>query len=237
MESIKESARALTPWNIEYRIVLPVQGTRWRMGRAHPEKLEDGSVLWHGFIADITDSKNAAAQIQHMAQYDQLTDLPNRALLSDRLQQALAIAKREQTRLALLFMDLDKFKTINDSLGHAVGDVLLQRAATRMQNCMRESDTIARIGGDEFVVLIPHIETEQDAFLVSEKIRISLEQPFEIEGYVLNISTSIGIAIYPEQGEDEIELAKHADLAMYYAKQSGRNNVLIYHPDMQVAGQ
>ncbi len=235
--SMRESARSLTRWHIEYRLILPGQGTRWRLGDAHPEKLEDGSILWHGFITDITDRKNAEERIRHMAQYDTLTDLPNRALFSDRLQQALAVAKREQTHLALLFMDFDKFKPINDTLGHAVGDVLLKRAAVRMQRCIRESDTLARIGGDEFVVLLPSIETEQDAVIVAEKIRLSLDKPFEIDGYVLNISTSIGIAVYPEHGEDEIQLSKNADLAMYYAKQGGRNNVTVYHREMKVIGQ
>lgn len=235
--SVEESARNLTRWHIEYRLVLPSQGVRWRLGDAQPERLEDGSTLWHGFITDITERKNTEERIRHMAQYDALTDLPNRALFSDRLQLALASAKRGQNKLALLFLDFDKFKPINDSLGHAVGDLLLQSAAKRMQECMRESDTIARIGGDEFVVLLPNVTGEQDALLVAEKIRLAIEKPFDLAGHVLEISTSIGIALYPQHGEDEIELAKHADLAMYYAKQNGRNTVMIYHHNMQVTGQ
>jgi diguanylate cyclase (GGDEF)-like protein len=237
IDAVKESAQQLTPLNLEYRVIVQTQGIRWRHVKAQPEQHADGSVIWHGLITDITERKEAEERIHHMAQYDQLTDLPNRALLSDRLQQALSIAKRKQSRLALLFLDLDKFKPINDSLGHAIGDLLLKKAAIRMQHCMRESDTIARIGGDEFVVLIPNIETDEDAQLVAEKIRAALEQPFEIEGYVLNISTSIGIAIYPEQGEDEIELAKNADVAMYYAKQSGRNAIRRYDASMKVMRQ
>ena len=236
-ESVRESARTLTRWHIEYRLMLPSQGIRWRMGDAQPERLDDGSILWHGFITDISDRKNAEERIRHMAQYDVLTDLPNRTLLSDRLHQALATAKREQTRLALLFLDFDKFKPINDSLGHAIGDALLRIAATRMQICMRESDTIARIGGDEFVVLLPIIATEQDILIVAEKIRLALNKPFEIEGHVLNISTSIGIAIYPDHGEEETQLLKNADLAMYYAKQNGRNTAMTYHHEMKVIGQ
>ncbi len=235
--SVEESARNLTRWHIEYRLILPSQGVRWRLGDAEPERLEDGSTLWHGFITDITERKNTEERIRHMAQYDGLTDLPNRAMFSDRLQQALAAAKRGQHQLALLFLDFDKFKPINDSLGHAVGDLLLQSAAKRMQECMRESDTIARIGGDEFVVLLPNVTGEQDALFVAEKIRLAIEQPFELAGHVLEISTSIGIALYPQHGEDEIELGKHADLAMYYAKQNGRNTVMVYRHDMQVTGQ
>jgi diguanylate cyclase (GGDEF)-like protein/PAS domain S-box-containing protein len=236
-ESVRESARTLTRWHIEYRLILPAQGTRWRLGDAQPERLEDGSITWHGFITDITERKNVEERIRRMAQYDTLTDLPNRALLSDRLQLALATAKREGTRLALLFLDFDKFKPINDSLGHAIGDVLLKQAAVRMQHCVRESDTVARIGGDEFVVLLPHIETAKDAELVAEKIRLAIGKPFNTEGHTLEISASIGIAIFPDDGEDEIELAKHADLAMYHSKQSGRNTVMSYHPDMNPIGQ
>ena len=202
-----------------------------------PEKLEDGSILWHGFITDITDRKNAEERIRHMAQFDALTDLPNRALLSDRLQQALSNAKREHIHLALLFIDIDNFKPINDSLGHAIGDKLLANAAIRMQQCMRESDTIARIGGDEFIVLLPNIEAEHDAVVVAEKIRQSIDYPFEMAEHTLSISVSIGIAIYPEHGEDEIELSKNADCAMYFAKQAGRNIVKLYHDKMQIAGQ
>jgi len=236
-KSIEISARNLSRWHIEYRITLPSQGTRWRLGDAQPERLEDGSIIWHGFITDITDRKNTEERIQHMAQYDALTDLPNRALFSDRLQQTLATAKRDSTHFALLFLDFDKFKPINDALGHAIGDELLKRASLRMQTCMRESDTIARIGGDEFVALLQHTDAEQDAVLVAEKIRHVVETPFEINGYLLNISASIGIAMYPQHGTTEIELSKNADLAMYYAKQKGRNTVMVYHSQMYNVGQ
>jgi diguanylate cyclase (GGDEF)-like protein/PAS domain S-box-containing protein len=235
--SVQESARTLSRWHIEYRLILPGQGTRWRLGDAMPEKLEDGSIIWHGFITDITKRKHAEERIKHMAQFDALTDLPNRALLSDRLQQALSNAKREHIHLALMFIDFDNFKPINDSLGHAIGDKLLAKASARMQRCMRESDTIARIGGDEFVVLLPNTDSDLDAKVVAEKIRQAITIPFEIDDYTLNISVSIGIAIYPEHGEDEIELSKNADLAMYYAKQAGRNISMIYHDQMQVIGQ
>jgi diguanylate cyclase (GGDEF)-like protein/PAS domain S-box-containing protein len=236
-ESIHESARSLSRWHIEYRLRLPGQGTRWRLGDAMPEKLEDGSIMWHGFITDITERKNAEERIRHMAQYDALTDLPNRALLSDRLQQALASAKREQKNLTLMFIDLDHFKPINDNLGHAVGDKLLKKSALRMQRCLRESDTIARIGGDEFVVLLADAESKNNAKIVAEKIRQAIDLPFEIDGYKLDLTVSIGIAIYPEHGGDEIELSKNADCAMYHAKQSGRNTLQVYHPEMQVIGQ
>ncbi len=236
-ESIRESARNLSHWSVEYRIILPIMGMRWRLGNARPERLEDGSTLWHGFITDITERKIAEEQIRHMAQYDALTDLPNRALLTDRLLLALAKAKREKSCLAIMFLDLDKFKPINDTLGHAIGDVLLKKVATVIQSCVRESDTVARIGGDEFIVLLPYIETEQDALNVAEKIRQALDRSFEIDGYVLRISSSIGVALYPEHGENEFNLTKHADVAMYYSKQNGKNRASLYHSGMKVAGQ
>jgi diguanylate cyclase (GGDEF)-like protein/PAS domain S-box-containing protein len=232
-ESVRESARSLSRWHIEYRLIIPGQGIRWRMGDAMPEKLDDGSIIWHGFITDITERKHAEERIQRMARYDALTDLPNRALLSDRLLQAFSNAKREHTNFALMFIDMDNFKPINDTLGHAIGDKLLARCALRMHQCVRESDTLARIGGDEFVVLLPNAESEHHAKIVAEKIRQSIESPFEIEDYTLNITISIGIAMYPDHGENELELSKNADRAMYFAKQHGRNTVKVYNDNIQ----
>ena len=199
-----------------------------------PLRHEDGSIYaLCGISTDITERKDIEEHMRHMAQYDGLTHLPNRALFSDRLQQALAAAKRDRNRLAMMFLDLDKFKPINDTYGHAVGDLLLKEAAQRIQDCLRASDTAARIGGDEFVVLLPIIEAEQDAGMVGEKIRNALVQPFELAGHTLHISSSIGVAVYPEHGADEKLLVKSADIAMYHAKKNGRNNVKLYQPGMQ----
>lgn len=189
-----------------------------------------------GWFYDITDRKSMEERIQHLAHYDTLTDLPNRTLFSDRLQQALSIAKRDKTHMALMFIDLDKFKPINDTLGHDVGDLVLKGVALRIQECLRESDTVARLGGDEFVVLLPAIDVAQDALGVAEKIRHALNQPFELSDRSLNISSSTGIAVYPEHGIDEKQLIKQADTAMYYAKACGRDNVKIYREEMQKAG-
>ena len=198
-----------------------------------PLRHEDGSIYaLCGISTDITERKDIEEHMRHMAQYDGLTHLPNRALFSDRLQQALAAAKRDQNHLAMMFLDLDKFKPINDTYGHAVGDLLLKEAAQRIQDCLRASDTAARIGGDEFVVLLPIIEAEQDASMVGEKIRNALVQPFELAGHTLNISSSIGVAVYPEHGADEKLLVKSADIAMYHAKKNGRDNVKLYQPGM-----
>jgi diguanylate cyclase (GGDEF)-like protein/PAS domain S-box-containing protein len=177
---------------------------------------------------DITERIEAAERMRHMAHYDALTDLPNRALFSDRLQLALATANRDRKHLALMFIDLDKFKQINDTLGHHVGDLLLQEATRRMLDCVRESDTVARIGGDEFIVLLPAVEKQEDAMLVAEKIRHALCQPLNLDGNVVRISTSIGMAIYPKHGSSEHELINNADNAMYAAKSAGRNIVRMH---------
>jgi diguanylate cyclase (GGDEF)-like protein len=172
-----------------------------------------------------------------MAQYDALTHLPNRALFEDRLHQAIASAQRNKAHLALMFIDLDKFKPVNDTYGHGVGDLLLKEVAVRIQNCLRDSDTAARIGGDEFVILLPAIESAADAGKVGEKIRLSLNQPFELAGHTLGIGSSIGVAVYPQHGKDEKLLVKSADIAMYHAKKNGRNNVKIYQRGMQETSQ
>ena len=187
-----------------------------------------GQVEIRGVTRDISESKAAQEKIQYMAMHDQLTGQPNRALLNDRLQQALVAAKRNDSYVALMFLDLDKFKQINDTLGHDAGDQLLKQAASRMQECVRESDTVARIGGDEFIVLLRTVVDAQDAVMVAEKIRATLSQPFELMRQEFTISCSIGIALYPVHGKDGIELSRNADIAMYSAKEHGRNNVWLF---------
>ncbi len=157
-------------------------------------------------------------RLRHVAQYDSLTGLPNRELLSDRIRTALARARRKQTSFALLFLDLNGFKRINDSLGHAAGDQLLQRVAHRLSQSIRESDTAARLGGDEFVILVEAINKRHSAQSVADKLHEAFDTPFLLEGTELTITPSIGIAVYPYDGEDELTLLKHADNAMYVAK-------------------
>jgi diguanylate cyclase (GGDEF)-like protein/PAS domain S-box-containing protein len=177
---------------------------------------------------DITERKSSDERIRHMAQHDTLTDLPNRALLNDRLHQALAYAKRDNQRVALMFIDLDHFKPINDTLGHVVGDWLLKQVAIRMRECVRDSDTVARVGGDEFVVLLRSIESTADAVMVAEKIRNSLNKSFDLAQQSLLISCSIGMVLYPEHAKNENEMLGYADIAMYQAKQSGRDRVQVF---------
>ena len=192
--------------------------------------------MW-GICRDITARKEAQEQLQHMAHHDMLTDLPNRLTFSDRLHQAKALAKRQKNLLALLFLDLDRFKMINDTLGHAVGDMLLQEIANRLQDCVREVDTIARFGGDEFVILLVNPSSVTDIERIAQQILKTLGQPMKLAGNELFITTSIGISIYPNDETDEDELIKKADIAMYQAKANGRNNCQFYCPQMDMHAQ
>jgi diguanylate cyclase (GGDEF)-like protein len=181
-----------------------------------------------GVSYDITEQKRIQQELDQLAFYDRLTGLPNRRLLEDRLNQLLAFAQRQQQNIGLLFVNLDRFKPVNDQYGHDVGDWLLQNAAARMQGCVRGSDTVARIGGDEFVVLLPAIGNLDEAFGVAEKIRGSLEEPFSQAGDLrLEISASIGVALYPQHAQTARELMHFADNAMYIAKNIGRNAMAV----------
>ncbi|MBW4470210.1 MAG: EAL domain-containing protein [Stenomitos rutilans HA7619-LM2] len=174
--------------------------------------------------------QQAEATIRYQAFHDLLTGLPNRMLFNDRLPLALANAHRTNTMLAVMFLDLDRFKTINDTLGHAIGDLLLQAVAARLSDCMREGDTIARWGGDEFTLLLPQISNAEDAAKAAQRISEALKPAFYLEAHELYISTSIGIALYPHDGEDAQTLLKNADAALYRVKEQGRNGYQIYTP-------
>jgi diguanylate cyclase (GGDEF)-like protein len=228
MESIAQSTRTMTPWVHEFRVNIPGQGLRWRAGNSQPERQDDGSILWHGFVTDITERKIIDEQMRHMAQHDPLTNLPNRALFMDRLEHALEQAKRNGEQLALMFVDLDNFKIINDRHGHQVGDTLLQRIATQLSRNLRASDTAARIGGDEFVVLLHPVSGKQDALTVARKVQNALKLPHRIGNLDLGISSSIGIALYPDHGHSSTVLLRAADAAMYQTEQTGRDNINVY---------
>jgi diguanylate cyclase (GGDEF)-like protein/PAS domain S-box-containing protein len=183
-------------------------------------------------FSDISKRKTADQRMYHLAYHDALTDLPNRVLFFDRLHQALKAAERDNKEMALIFIDLDKFKPVNDLYGHNIGDLLLQEVAARISHCIRESDTAARLGGDEFIVLLPSIDEEQGAVVTAEKIRNALDQPYELAGHSLNIGSSAGVAVHPEHGVEENTLLNNADVAMYFAKKSGGNNVALFKNDM-----
>jgi diguanylate cyclase (GGDEF)-like protein len=170
--------------------------------------------------------------LSHMAEHDLLTGLPNRALLTDRLVQSISLAKRHGNKLALMFLDVDHFKDINDSMGHAIGDQLLQSVAKRLQACVRNSDTVSRHGGDEFVVLLPEVGEMQSVVHAAEKLIQSVGEPHLISGQKLHVTLSIGISMYPNDGVDADVLMRNADLAMYQAKKAGRNSYRIFTPSM-----
>ncbi|MFA6120483.1 MAG: diguanylate cyclase [Sideroxydans sp.] len=181
----------------------------------------------HSILDDLNklELKEANDKLLVQSRTDSLTGINNRSLFEDRTQQAILQARRDKYGLALMYIDLDRFKPINDTYGHAVGDLVLIEAARRMVSSVRESDTVARIGGDEFVVLLPSITDQQAALTVAEKIRTALAQPFELGGTQLQIGSSIGVAIYPEHGTHQDTLAKNGDAALYRAKALGRNRV------------
>lgn len=180
------------------------------------------------------DRKQERENLRYQAYHDLLTGLPNRTLLEDRFFQALAHARRNNLMMAVLFLDLDRFKNINDRLGHQTGDLFLRQVAQRLSTSLREVDTIARLGGDEFMILLPEIEEIQDAAKTAQRILLSFESPFYAEGQTVYSSTSIGISLYPHDGEDLSTLMKNADIALYRAKEKGRNNYQLYTPSMTV---
>jgi diguanylate cyclase (GGDEF)-like protein/PAS domain S-box-containing protein len=187
----------------------------------------------YGVARDITDRKRAEEVISYQAYHDILTDLPNRILFKDRLGLAVIQAKRKQTELAVMFIDLDRFKLVNDTLGHVKGDELLQQVAGRLKECLRKGDTLARQGGDEFTIVLPELRDRDDARNVADKFLECLHLPFDLDGHEVHISASIGIAIYPSHGESIDELLRHADIAMYQVKGQGKNGHAFYDPSMQ----
>jgi diguanylate cyclase (GGDEF)-like protein/PAS domain S-box-containing protein len=181
---------------------------------------------------DITDRKRNEETIRNLAFYDSLTGLPNRALFNDRLFQELAKAKRQRQMMAVIFIDLDRFKVINDTLGHATGDLLLQAVAKRLRECIREGDTVSRLGGDEFLLLFPDITQVKDASVIAEKVIHECSKAFAVNDKELFVSASLGISIFPDNGDSIETLIKQADTAMYHAKQQGRNNYQFYSPEI-----
>jgi diguanylate cyclase (GGDEF)-like protein len=190
-------------------------------------QLASGRARARALAGEMTaELRESEAKLRHLAGLDPLTMLPNRSLFSDRMQSALSLARRHHGRVGVMFVDLDRFKPINDTYGHGVGDRLLVACAARMRDCVRESDTLARIGGDEFVVMLTEMAGHADADAVADKIRHALTEPFEVDGHVLTISVSVGIAVFPDDGADELNLMKHADQAMYRAKFAKRGETV-----------
>ena len=197
-------------------------------------ELEDANALLE---QSKEQAESVASRMEYHAHHDALTGLPNQILLNDRITSELAHARRQQTNAALLFLDLDRFKIINDSLGHAIGDQLLRVIARRLNSCVREEDTVARLGGDEFMVLLPRISGSADAGRIAKKIIESLVDPISCNGHELHITTSIGISIFPYDGTDAETLIKHADISMYRAKELGRNKAVYYTAEMNAGSR
>lgn len=181
---------------------------------------------------DVSESRAMAARMSHLAHHDFLTGLPNRALLTERLSQAIGLARRRHKQVALLFLDVDYFKHINDSLGHRIGDLLLQALAERLIACVRTTDTVCRQGGDEFVILLSEVEQIDDAIRVAEKLLQVFSQPQLIDGHELHVTLSIGISVYPDDSDNPEAVMQNADTAMYHAKARGRNNCQLFRPEM-----
>ena len=176
---------------------------------------------------DITERKKMEAQLLYAAGHDDLTGLPNRTLLLDRLQSSLSLAERERVGLSVLFIDVDGFKEVNDACGHAVGDLLLQQIAKRLGDCVRQSDTVGRLGGDEFLIILNKAHSDDAMLSVAEKVRAELANEFDIDGVVVNVSASIGVARFPENGKQPLDLVQYADQAMYKAKNAGGNRIIL----------
>lgn len=226
------AAVAGAPYDTEHRVVTNGE-VRWVRECAEIERDANGRPLFGiGTTQDITARKHAEDRIRYLAHFDELTGLPNRTQLNDRAKYAISLAKRNNESLAVMFINLDCFKDINDTLGHSIGDALLVEIAKRLRNALREEDTVARFGGDEFIVMLP-VAGPSGAAQVAQKLLDIIMQPYDIGQYDLNVTASIGIAIYPEDGENLETLSSNADIAMYRAKQNGHNGYCFFTAEMQ----
>ncbi len=221
IEESMQTAAELRPWHSEFRMRARDGRLVWIAAQDLPVQEPDGTICWSGYANDITEKKALEQKIRDLARFDGLTGLPNRQNFIELVENNLLRARRNRSRFALFFVDLDRFKPVNDSCGHATGDELLKVVAARLRGALRESDIVGRFGGDEFLVLLPDVAQPADAAGVAAKIGVALDRPFELASGRFSISSSIGIAIYPDHGGDVDVLIEAADRAMYEAKKDG----------------
>lgn len=223
------ASRGIDVSDFEQDIVFEDGTIKHIVGNATPLRDAEGKVTGAVSAAiDITIRKSAEEQIRKMAHFDALTNLPNRVLLMDRLEHAIAMSARNQTRTGVIFIDLDHFKSINDTLGHHVGDLLLQQVADRLREDVREVDTVSRLGGDEFLIIVPELRQAEDARQIARKLLQSLSEPYVVTGQKLEVTPSLGISVFPDHATEPTALIRLADQAMYQAKQEGRRTIRFY---------
>lgn len=237
-EDVDESRRQMTPFETNFRARKQDGTTAWMEARSVPARLADDSMIWHGYFYDVSDRKQSESEIEKLAFYDALTGLPNRRLLRDRLAQALTGSTRDHSHGALVFIDLDHFKNINDSAGHMTGDELLIQVGKRLKQTVREWDTVARLGGDEFVLILKGFPADAASAAarvekVCEKVREALNEPYELNGFEYTGTPSIGVTLFFDHDDSLEELLGQADMAMFRAKEDGRNCVRFYDAMMQ----
>lgn len=235
-EALKKGTAAFKSGEREYQQEFPItlddNTTRWILSKSNFEVDETGITKYlSGAVIDITDRKLAEEQTKYMATHDGLTGLPNRVLLSSLLNHTIETARRYSSKFAVLFVDLDRFKAINDALGHQAGDQLLVEIADRLRRCLRASDVLSRISGDEFVIIAPELDDDEGAAVIARKIIAAAAEPVTLLNQKVQISASVGICVYPKHGDDEEQLMKHADAAMYLAKESGKNNYQFFNAE------
>jgi diguanylate cyclase (GGDEF)-like protein/PAS domain S-box-containing protein len=223
----------LGTYDVEYRVFDATGAIRWVNDRAFPVVDAAGAVCRiAGIASDITESRNAQERLAHLAHFDQLTSLPNRGVFYERLTHGLVQAERHQWTVGVMFIDLDRFKTVNDTMGHSIGDALLRQIAGRLTECVRKEDTVSRLSGDEFAIVLARLSDADDAGLVAEKVLQRLRAPFDVDGSEVTVSASIGITLYPGDADNADVLMRNADVAMYNAKSRGRDNYQFYTAEL-----
>jgi diguanylate cyclase (GGDEF)-like protein/PAS domain S-box-containing protein len=229
----RQEATVAGTYDVEYRIADPHGATRWVSDRAFPIRDAAGNVVRiAGIASDITESRQAQERLAHLAHYDQLTNLPNRGVFYERLSHALALAARHRWIVGVMFIDLDRFKTVNDTMGHSIGDALLRQIAVRLTDCVRGEDCVSRLSGDEFAIVLARLTDIDDAGLVAEKVLERLRESYQVDGIEVVVSASIGITLYPDDGDNADVLMRNADVAMYNAKSRGRDNYQFYTAEL-----